>query len=123
MAQHKGRTFTREEIYDHVYGLEGNALYSTITEFIRTIRKNAKNTIEIRSNGMGRRIQMGIIRKKDTAQRTDQIYAHFELQPDRDHGFICLVNMIGMNAGLFYPANYNEIEAESLSPGFNRLNR
>lgn len=42
LAQHKGRTFTREEIYDHVYGLEGNALYSTITEFIRTIRKKCK---------------------------------------------------------------------------------
>ena len=27
-----------------------------------------------------------------------------------------LINMIGMNAGLFYPANYNEIEAEKLKP-------
>ena len=42
LAQHKGRTFSREQIYEEIYGLEGNALYSTITEFIRTIRKKCK---------------------------------------------------------------------------------
>ncbi|ATH94240.1 transcriptional regulatory protein SpaR [Bacillus glycinifermentans] len=42
LAQHKGRTFSREQIYEEVYGLDGDALYSTITEFIRTIRKKCK---------------------------------------------------------------------------------
>ena len=42
LAQHKNRTFSREQIYEEVYGLDGDALYSTITEFIRTIRKKCK---------------------------------------------------------------------------------
>lgn len=42
LARHKGRVFTREEIYDAVYGIDGNALSSTITEFIRTIRYKFK---------------------------------------------------------------------------------
>ncbi|MEC1260235.1 response regulator transcription factor [Bacillus swezeyi] len=42
LAVHKGRIFTREEIYDQVYGLDGDAMHSTITEFIRTIRKKCK---------------------------------------------------------------------------------
>ncbi|MDN4619150.1 response regulator transcription factor [Paenibacillus sp. PsM32] len=47
LARHKGRVFTREEIYDEVYGLDGNALHSTITEFIRAIRKKCKACNEI----------------------------------------------------------------------------
>ncbi|GIN62659.1 DNA-binding response regulator [Robertmurraya siralis] len=42
LALHKGRTFSREQIYEEVYGINGDALYSTITEFIRTIRKKCK---------------------------------------------------------------------------------
>lgn len=42
LARHKGRVFTREEIYDAVYGIDGNALCSTVTEFIRTIRYKFK---------------------------------------------------------------------------------
>ncbi|MBE0336509.1 response regulator transcription factor [Paenibacillus sp. 23TSA30-6] len=39
LAKNKGRIFTREEIYDEVYGLDGCAQFATITEFIRSIRK------------------------------------------------------------------------------------
>ncbi|MGG1617033.1 response regulator transcription factor [Paenibacillus sp. NRS-1782] len=39
LAKNKGRIFTREEIYDDVYGLDGHAQFATITEFIRSIRK------------------------------------------------------------------------------------
>lgn len=42
LAQNKNRVFTREEIYDSVYGLDSDALSSTITEFIRTIRSKFK---------------------------------------------------------------------------------
>ncbi|PAF13235.1 MAG: DNA-binding response regulator [Shouchella clausii] len=42
LAQNKGRTFSRDQIYDEIYGLDGNALHGTITEFIRTIRKKCK---------------------------------------------------------------------------------
>ncbi len=42
LSQNKNRVFTREEIYDSVYGLDADALSSTITEFIRTIRSKFK---------------------------------------------------------------------------------
>ncbi|WP_017813964.1 response regulator transcription factor [Paenibacillus shenyangensis] len=42
LARNRNRVFTREEIYDEVYGMDGHALYSTITEFIRSIRKKCK---------------------------------------------------------------------------------
>lgn len=42
LVKHKDRVYTREQIYEEIYGLEGNALFSTITEFIRVIRKKFK---------------------------------------------------------------------------------
>lgn len=42
LVRNRNHVFTREEIYDEIYGLDGNALYSTITEFIRSIRKKCK---------------------------------------------------------------------------------
>ncbi|WP_046213827.1 response regulator transcription factor [Paenibacillus wulumuqiensis] len=42
LARNRNRVFTREEIYDAVYGMDGQALHSTITEFIRSIRKKCK---------------------------------------------------------------------------------
>lgn len=60
---------------------------------------------------------MGIIRKKKTLRRELIKYMltlSFSLIAIT--ALYVLVNMIGMNAGLFYPANYNEIEAEKLKP-------
>jgi len=42
LAQNRGRVFTRDEIYDEIYGLEGNALHSSITEFVRSIRSKLR---------------------------------------------------------------------------------
>lgn len=42
LATNKGRTFSKEEIYNSIYGLDGNALHTTITEYIRCIRKKLK---------------------------------------------------------------------------------
>ncbi|GIO25221.1 response regulator transcription factor [Oceanobacillus sp. J11TS1] len=42
LALHKGRVFTKEEIYEEVYSFDSDALHSTITEFIRRIRKKFK---------------------------------------------------------------------------------
>ncbi len=42
LARNRHHVFTREEIYEEIYGMDGNALYSTITEFIRSIRKKCK---------------------------------------------------------------------------------
>lgn len=60
---------------------------------------------------------MGIIRKKKTLRRELIKYMltlSFSLIAIT--AVYVLINMIGMNAGLFYPANYNEIEAEKLKP-------
>lgn len=43
LVKHKDHVYTREQIYEQLYGLEGNALFSTITEFIRVIRKKFKD--------------------------------------------------------------------------------
>lgn len=39
LAENKGRVFSKEDIYEAVYGLDASAQFSTITEFIRIIRK------------------------------------------------------------------------------------
>ncbi|OPJ64218.1 response regulator transcription factor [Clostridium oryzae] len=39
LAANKGRVFTKEQIYEAVYELDSDALFSIITEYIRLIRK------------------------------------------------------------------------------------
>lgn len=38
LARRKERVFSREEIHQEIYGIDGDALFTTITEFIRSIR-------------------------------------------------------------------------------------
>lgn len=42
LVRRRERVFTREEIHAEVYGINGDALFTTITEFIRSIRSKFK---------------------------------------------------------------------------------
>ncbi|CAM3682746.1 MULTISPECIES: response regulator transcription factor [Paenibacillus] len=42
LVRRRERVFTREEIHEEVYGIDGGALFTTITEFIRSIRSKFK---------------------------------------------------------------------------------
>ncbi|MEK3780675.1 response regulator transcription factor [Paenibacillus sp. FSL R5-0810] len=42
LVRRRERVFTREEIHEEVYGIDGDALFTTITEFIRSIRSKFK---------------------------------------------------------------------------------
>lgn len=59
---------------------------------------------------------MGIIRKKTLRRELIKYMLTLSFSLIAITALYVLVNMIGMNAGLFYPANYNEIEAEKLKP-------
>ncbi|OOC61432.1 response regulator transcription factor [Paenibacillus ihbetae] len=42
LVRRRERVFTREEIHEEIYGIDGEALFTTITEFIRSIRSKFK---------------------------------------------------------------------------------
>lgn len=42
LVKRRGRVFSREEIHQEVYGIDGDALFTTITEFVRSIRSKFK---------------------------------------------------------------------------------